>query len=137
MASPFIVYCFILTFLTYLVKDAEIFSPIRKRVETRLAQLQVAEKYGPIPAFLLKLLNCPICLSFWIALFLFLFGAFPFWAVFACPVPVLLIFKLMWIDLNSILSKNEIPTFTFFSGSGVMPIDRRPVIRSQGTGSET
>lgn len=89
----FIIHSFSLCFLAFLIKDSEALISYRESVKTYFKKLKVTgNKWGEKGLYLL---NCHLCLSFWIALFGVILGILPEWSFLYYPISVAILYKLI------------------------------------------
>ena len=90
MLESILVWSVIFSFVCFLIQKADLFEEQR---ESFLAWVDsFAVKGEPLFIFINKQFACPLCLSFWISLVLFVFGFVPWYIPVSSPIVV------KWMD---------------------------------------
>lgn len=85
-----------LLFFNFLIIKAEIFNNQRNFIKNFLKKRIVSGQGQDLENFILYVLQCPFCLTFWISLILSIPQLFPVYGMFVYPVIV----KILWKHLD-------------------------------------
>ena len=78
-----------------MVIRASILDFLRKPFVNFLKKGIVSKENSSFENFILDLIKCPFCITFWISLFLFVFSTLQFEYIFIYPVTSLLLWKML------------------------------------------